>query len=119
LNSNWHIILYIIGGLAVLWYGYVLWVLFNDKKTKSKKHSKIFAYLRLNNKFAFKSNDGQTDLEAVLNQMSEVEDTSELLEAFKEGSSDDDSNSITRKKHEKLKVIRDEEPSEEKPNPEA
>ena len=35
-----------------------------------------------------------------------------ILEAFKEGSLEDDSNSITRKKHEKLKVIRNEDTAE-------
>jgi hypothetical protein len=44
-----------------------------------------------------------------------VEDTSKLLEAFREGSFEDDSNSITRKKHEKLKVIRNKDTANEIP----
>jgi len=114
LSSYWYILI----GLGIIWYAYVMWVLYFSRKTKTKKDSKIFANLRLNNIFAYKSTDKQTDLKAVLDQITEVEDTSKLLEAFKEGLSDDSSNSITRKKHEKLKVIRDDFSSEEKPNPE-
>jgi len=114
LSSYWYILI----GLGIIWYAYVMWVLYFSRKNKSKKNSKIFANLRLNNIFAYKSTDKQTDLKAVLDQITEVEDTSRLLEAFKEGSSEDSSNSITRKTHEKLKVIRDDSPSEEKPNPE-
>ena len=100
------IIWYILGGLALVWYGYVIWALYINKKTITNKKSKIFAYLRLNHIFACKSSNEDADLGAVLNRIDEVEDASKLLEAFKEGSSDDSSNSITRKNHEKLKIIR-------------
>ena len=108
MSSYWYILI----GLALIYYGYVLWVLFKKKKTSKKKDSKNIAFLHLNNIFAYKSDNEQTDLEAVLDQMTEVENTSELLEAFKEGSLEDDANSLTRKKHEKLKVIRDEDTAE-------
>lgn len=103
---------YILIGFALIYYGYVTWVLKFKKKTKTKKKSKKLAYLHLNNKFVSNSDNEQTDLGAVLNQITEVEDTSKLLEAFKEGSLEEDSNSLTRKKHEKLKVIRNEDTAE-------
>ncbi|MCM4166587.1 hypothetical protein KCTC52924_03527 [Arenibacter antarcticus] len=111
LSTYW----YILFGLALVWYGYVIWVLLSKKSTKSKKHSKKLDYLRLNTKFVYKSNDGKADLDAVLNQITEVEDTSKLLEAFREGSFEDNSNSLTRKKHEKLKVIRNEDTADKIP----
>lgn len=111
MSSYWYILI----GLALVYLGYVAWVLLFWKKSTRKNHSKKLAYLRLNNKFVNKSYNEQTDLEAVLDQISEVEDTSKLLEAFKEGSLDDDSNSLTRKKHEKLKVIRSKDTAEEDP----
>ena len=89
MSSYW----YILFGLALVWYGYIMWVLLSKKSTKTKKHSKKLDYLRLN----------------------DVEDTSKLLEAFREGSFEDDSNSITRKKHEKLKVIRNKDTANEIP----
>ncbi|HEA23103.1 MAG TPA: hypothetical protein ENH87_19615 [Pricia antarctica] len=110
-----NIIWYILGGLILVWYGYVILVLVFNKKPKNKKESKILAYLRLNHIFAYKSTDDDSDLGAVLNRIDEVEDASKLLEAFKEGSSDDSSNSITRKNHEKLKVIRNADTSGEDP----
>ena len=110
---------YILFGLALIYYGYVIWVLKFKEKRKENKKSKKFAYLHLNNKFVNKSDNKQTELGAVLDQISEVENTSKLLEAFKEGSSDDNSNSLTRKKHEKLKVIRNGDMADkEAPNPE-
>lgn len=115
MNSNWHILLYIFIGLALVWYGYVMWVLFFVKKSKTKKDNKKLAYLHLNTKFVNKSNNEQTDLRAVLDRIGEVEDTSKLLEAFKEGSLDDDTNSLIRKKHEKLKVIRNRDTEGENP----
>jgi cbb3-type cytochrome oxidase subunit 3 len=102
-------------GLALIYYGYVAWVLLKKKRTSNKKDSEKLAYLHLNNKFVNKSNNEQTDLGAVLDQIDEVEDTSKLLEAFKEGSLDDDSNSLTRKKHEKLKIIRNTDMAEDDP----
>lgn len=99
---------YILIGLALIYYAYIIWVLKFKKRTKTKKNSKKLAYLRLNNKFVNNSDNEQTDLGAVLNQITEVEETSKLLEAFKEGSLEEYSNSLTRKKHEKLKVIRNE-----------
>ncbi|MEZ4970462.1 MAG: hypothetical protein R2814_12555 [Flavobacteriaceae bacterium] len=71
--------------------------------------------MRLNDKFVYKSDNDKADLNAVLDQINEVEDTSKLLEAFREGSFEDDSNSITRKKHEKLKVIRNKDTANEIP----
>ena len=102
MSSYW----YILFGLALVWYGYIMWVLLSKKSTKTKKHS---------NKFVYKSDNDKTDLNAVLDQINEVEDTSKLLEAFREGSFEDDSNSITRKKHEKLKVIRNKDTANEIP----
>jgi hypothetical protein len=92
-----------------------MWVLLSKKSTKTKKHSKKLDYLRLNDNFVYKSDNDKTDLNAVLDQINEVEDTSKLLEAFREGSFEDDSNSITRKKHEKLKVIRNKDTANEIP----
>jgi len=111
LSSYW----YILFGLALVWYGYIMWVLLSKKNIKTKKHSKKLYYLRLNDKFVYKSDNDKTDLNAVLDQITEVEDTSKLLEAFREGSFEDDSNSITRKKHEKLKVIRNKDTADEIP----
>jgi len=111
MSSYWYILI----GLALIYYGYVSWVLLKKKRTSKKKDSEKFAYLHINNKFVNKSNNEQTDLGAVLDQIDEVEDTSKLLEAFKEGSLDDDSNSLTRKKHEKLKVIRNKDTAEDDP----
>lgn len=111
MSSYW----YILFGLALVWYGYIMWVLLSKKSTKTKKHSKKLDYLRLNDKFAYKSDNDKADLNAVLDQINEVEDTSKLLEAFREGSFEDDSNSITRKKHEKLKVIRNKDTANEIP----
>jgi len=89
------------------------------KGPKKKKDSKKLAYLHLNDKFVNKSYNEQTDSGAVLNQITEVENTSKLLEAFKEGSLDDISNSLTRKKHEKFKVIRNTDSDDENaPDPE-
>ncbi len=110
---------YILFGLALVYYAYVFWVLKFKKRTIQKKKSKKFAYLHLNDKFVYKSDNKQTKLGAVLDQINEVENTSKLLEAFKEGSSDENSNSLTRKKHEKLKVIRNGNTADkEAPNPE-
>lgn len=110
MSTYWYILI----GLALVYYGYVMWVLLTKKKQSKKKDSEKLAYLHLNNKFVIKSDNEQTDLEAVLNQITEVENTSELLEAFKEGSLEDNTNSLTRKKHEKLKVIRNKDRAEEK-----
>lgn len=115
MSTYWYILI----GLALIYYGYVLWVLKSNKKKVKKKKSNKFAYLRLNDKFVNKSNNEHTELGAVLDQISEVEDTSRLLEAFKEGPLDDGSNSLTRKKHEKLKVIRNRDVADkETPDPE-
>ncbi len=46
MSSYWYILI----GLGIIWYAYVMWVLYFSKKTK--KDSKIFANLRLNNIFA-------------------------------------------------------------------
>ncbi|GGW49952.1 hypothetical protein [Arenibacter certesii] len=109
LSTYW----YILFGLALVWYGYVIWVLVSKKRRKLKKESKKLDYLRLNSKFVYNSDNEKTDLDAVLNQITEVEDTSKLLEAFREGSFEDDSNSLTRKKHEKLKIIRNKDSADE------
>ncbi|WP_133067258.1 hypothetical protein [Flagellimonas pacifica] len=64
--------------------------------------------MQINTNLANNSFNEQTDLEAILNQVDEAENNSKLLDAFKKGSSnEDDSNSLTHKKHEKLKIIRD------------
>jgi len=111
LSNYWYILI----GLALVYYGYVLWVLFSKRKTKKKKDKQKLAYLHINDKFVYKSNSEHAELGAVLNQITEVENTSKLLEAFKEGSLDDDTNSLTRKKHEKLKVIRNRDTAEDNP----
>lgn len=111
MSNYWYILI----GLALIYYGYVAWVLLVKKRTSKKKDLEKLAYLQINNKFVNKSNNEQTDLGAVLDQIDEVEDTSKLLEAFKEGSLDDDSNSLTRKKHEKLKIIRNKDKVEKDP----
>ena len=111
MSNYWYILI----GLALIYYGYVAWVLLVKKRTSKKKDLEKLDYLQINNKFVNKSNNEQTDLGAVLDQIDEVEDTSKLLEAFKEGSLDDDSNSLTRKKHEKLKIIRNKDKVEEDP----
>tara|TARA_R110000765_G_scaffold9911_3_gene30848 strand:- start:30026 stop:30355 length:330 start_codon:yes stop_codon:yes gene_type:complete len=102
-------------GLAVIWFGYVMYVLFFTKKTKSIKNRKKLAYVRLNNIFVNNSDNEQTDSGAVLDQITEVENASKLLEVFEKGSLEEDSNSLTRKKHEKLKVIRNEDTADEDP----
>lgn len=104
MNIYWKILI----GVVVLYYGYVLWVLKFKKKNKIKKDSKKHSYLHNNHIFANNSSDEQTDLGDILDQVAEeTENNSKLLDAFKKGSSDeDDSNSLTRKKHEKLKIIR-------------
>lgn len=115
MSTYWYIAI----GFSLVCLGYVLWVLLFWKGPKNKKVSKKLAYLRLNNKFVNKSYNEQTDSGAVLDQINEVESTSKLLEAFKEGSLDDDSNSLTRKKHEKFKVIRNTDPADKNaPDPE-
>ena len=70
--------------------------------------------MRLNNIFVNNSDIEQTDSGAVLDQITEVENASKLLEVFEKGSLEEDSNSLTRKKHEKLKVIRNKDRAEEK-----
>ncbi len=93
--------------MALLYYGYVFWVLKFKKPKKSKKVSKKLDYLQLNTNLVNNSLDEQTDLEDILDHVDEAENNSKLLDAFKKGSSnEDDSNSLTRKKHEKLKIIR-------------
>ena len=110
---------YIAIGISLVCLGYVLWVLLFWKGPKNKKDTKKLSYLRLNDNFVNKSDNEQTDSGAVLDQINEVENTSKLLEAFKEGSLDDVSNSLTRKKHEKFKVIRNTDPADKNaPDPE-
>lgn len=62
--------------------------------------------LQINDKFVYNSNIDPANVDAVLNQLNEVEDASKLLEAFRKGSFEEDSNSLTHRKHEKLTVIR-------------
>lgn len=73
-----------------------------------KNNSDKIDNLQNNHIFANNTSDEQnTDLEAILSQVDEVENNAKLLDAFEKDSSDeDDINSLTLKKHEKLKVIR-------------
>lgn len=91
----------------MLYYGYVYWVLKIKKDPKAKKDSENESYLQNNDIFVNNSSNEQIDLEDILNQVDEAENNSKLLDAFKKGSSDeDDSYSLTQKKHETLKIIR-------------
>jgi K+/H+ antiporter YhaU regulatory subunit KhtT len=87
---------------------YVAWLLLAKRKPENKKNQKNDDYLYLNDKFVNNSIEEQTDLEAILGQMEEVENNSKLLEAFKNkgASSEDVNNSLTRLKNEKFKIIR-------------
>lgn len=102
MNIYWYILI----GLALLYYGYVYRVLSRKKKSADKKDFEKLDNLQNNHIFANNSSNEQTDFEAVLSQVDEVENNPKLLEAFEKGSSDEDDNSLTLKKHEKLKVIR-------------
>ncbi|NKI27879.1 hypothetical protein HCG49_15050 [Arenibacter sp. 6A1] len=69
----------------------------------------------INDKFAYNSEDDPTNVDAVLNQLNEAENASKLLEAFRKGSFEENSNSLTHKKHEKLTVIRTRKSAEKLP----
>ncbi|RKN83477.1 hypothetical protein D7Z94_06575 [Ulvibacterium marinum] len=113
MNFYWKILI----GLVVLYYGYVFWVLKIKKEPKVKKDASNESYLQNNDIFVNNTSFEQTDLEDILDQVVEdTENNSKLLDAFKKGSSDeDDINSLTRKKHEKLKVIRSKDSVDDKP----
>jgi hypothetical protein len=104
LNLYWKLLI----GAIVLYYGYIFWVLKIKKNPKVKKDSENDSYLQKKDIFVNNTSFEQTDLGDILDQVvEETENNSKLLDAFKKGSSDeDDINSLTRKKHEKLKVIR-------------
>lgn len=104
LNTFWTILLILIA----IYYLYVVWILWSEKKSKRKKIKNNDSYLQINDNFVNESQFEQTDLETILNQtVDEVENNSKLLEAFKKGSKSADlNNSLTRKKDEKFKVIR-------------
>ena len=104
MNIFWTIILI----TFAIYYLYATWVLISGKKSKSKKIKNNDSYLQINDNFVNESHYEQTDLEAILNQtVEDVENNSKLLEAFKKGSKSDNlNNSLTRKKDEKFKVIR-------------
>ena len=106
-NYNLSIYWKILIGLVILYYGYVFVVLkFKKKKNSEKKPEKLVNY-QINTNLVNNSFNEQSDLEAILNQVDEAENNSKLLDAFTSGSSSEDSNSLTRKKHEKLKIIRE------------
>jgi len=111
LNILWSILIIFIA----IYYVYVAWVLFSEKKSKSKKNKNNDNYLQINDSFVNESQFEQTDLETILNQtVDEVENNSKLLEAFKKGSKSEDlTNSLTRKKDEKFKVIRNKDVTKE------
>lgn len=104
LNFYWKLLI----GAALLYYGYVFWVLKIKKDPKTKKDVKNDSYLQNNDIFVNETSFEQSDLGDILDQVvTETENNSKLLDAFEKGSSDaDDINSLTRKKHEKLKIIR-------------
>lgn len=113
LNFFWILII----GAALLYYGYVYWVLKIKKDQKVKKDSENGSYLQNNYIFVDNTSFEQSDLGDILNQVAEeTENNSKLLDAFKKGSSDaDDINSLTHKKHEKLKVIRSKDSVDDEP----
>ena len=92
----------------LLYYGYVFWVLKIKKTSKAKKDLENDSYLQNNDIFVNNTSFEQSDLGDILDQVAaDTENNSKLLDAFNKGSSDaDDINSLTHKKHEKLKVIR-------------
>ncbi|PKA97803.1 hypothetical protein B0O79_1473 [Flavobacteriaceae bacterium MAR_2009_75] len=104
MNLYWKLLI----GAVVLYYGYIFWVLKIKKNPKVKKDLENDSYLQKKDIFVNNTSFEQTDLGDILDQVvEETENNSKLLDAFKKGSSDeDDINSLTRKKHEKLKVIR-------------
>ncbi len=104
LNFYWKLLI----GAALLYYGYVFWVLKIKKDPKTKKDVENDSYLQNNDIFVNETSFEQSDLGDILDQVvTETENNSKLLDAFEKGSSDaDDINSLTRKKHEKLKIIR-------------
>ena len=104
MNFYWKLFI----GAALLYYGYVFWVLKIKKDPKTKKDVKNDSYLQNNDIFVNETSFEQTDLGDILDQVvAETENNSKLLDAFEKGSSDaDDINSLTHRKHEKLKVIR-------------
>lgn len=104
MNIYWQIAI----GLVILYYGYILWVLKFKKKSDSKKIAKNIDYNKINTNLVNNSPKKQSELEAILSQVEEVENNSKLLDAFKSGSEGDTSKSLTRKKNERLKIIRDE-----------
>lgn len=113
MNSYWIILI----GAALLYYGYVYWVLKIKKTPEAKKDSENDSYLQNNDIFVNNTSFEQSDLGDILDQVVEdTENNSKLLDAFNKGSSDaDDINSLTRRKHEKLKVIRSKDSVDDEP----
>jgi len=100
--------------IIAIYYLYVAYVLLYKKK-KKKNDEKNDSYSQIKHKFVNESHNEQTDLETILNQVSEAETNSKLLEVFKEGSkSDKINNSLNSQKNEPFKVIRNEKSAEEK-----
>ncbi len=111
LNLFWKIVIVTVA----IYYLYVAWVLLGGKKKKIKKNDEIDGYLQINDSFVNSSLDEQTDLETILSQTDDVENNSKLLEAFKKGSNSEHlSNSLTRKKDEKFKIIRNKDSADPK-----
>jgi hypothetical protein len=102
--------------MGFIYYGYVFWVLWRKKQVRKKNPSK-FDSLQINNIFVNNSDNKNTDLEALLNQVKEVEDHSKLLDAFKKEPSEEASYSLTLKKNEKLKIVRDDSSSDPSDDP--
>jgi len=102
LNLNWeHIVWLTIGALCILWYIVVFTIL---KKNKSKKNLDSLSNVQNSNIFVNNSSFEDLDMDQLLNQVDENENSSELLDIF--GTSEKDTESLIPKKNEKLKVIR-------------
>lgn len=96
----------VVGVLIVIYYSYVIWVS-TKYKTRNKKNDTNLDNLQINNIFVNNSDNKNTDLEAILDQVKDVENHSKLLEVFKKGKSEA-SYPLTLDKNEKLKIVRDE-----------
>ena len=103
LNTFWIVIFVVVG----LYYVYVIGVMITGKKQKVKKDENNDNNLQINDNFVNNTSHEHNDLDAILNQVEKSEKNSALLEAFKSGSKDvDNINSLTQKKDETFKIIR-------------
>ena len=102
LSTFWIVTFVIIG----VYYLYIIYAIVSGKSPSEKKHRKNNDKLHINDIFANKAYSEQDDLDAILNQVEESEKNSKLLEAFKLGSNSANNNSLTHKKDETFKIIR-------------